>query len=74
MTQPVHVSESDSELEKELAEIMESAWDEPKEVDNKKPLSFNSFELPNLSELELHGESITLFNYIFVTSLCGRIS
>ncbi|XP_058797791.1 charged multivesicular body protein 7 [Phymastichus coffea] len=54
MTQPVHISESDSELEKELTEIMGSAWDNPKEDDKKKPLSFNSFELPNLSELDLH--------------------
>ncbi|XP_031787382.1 charged multivesicular body protein 7 [Nasonia vitripennis] len=53
MTQPVTSNESDAELEKELAEIMGTAWNDSADADKSKNQSFNSAELPDLSELDL---------------------
>ena len=55
MTQPVVSSESDAELEKELAEIMGTDWNDSNEADKNKDQSFNSVDLPNISDLGLHG-------------------
>lgn len=56
MTQPVTSNESDAELEKELAEIMGTAWNDSADADKSKNQSFNSVELPDLAELDLHGK------------------
>lgn len=59
MVQPVAVNESDAELEQELAEIMGSALNDSKEAE--KDQSFNSVNLPNLSDLNLAGKSSDFF-------------
>ncbi|KAJ8686286.1 hypothetical protein QAD02_022080 [Eretmocerus hayati] len=53
MTQPVSCNETDVELEKELAEIMASSWDDANISSKNTDKSTGSIDLPNLSELDL---------------------